>query len=243
MTQIYKTTAIVIGVVDYKEKDKLVTLFSLELGLLTASLKGVKSNSAKLKYAGQPFCFGEFELVRNGTKFTILSVSIIDQFYDLTTDYDHFMEASLMVKMLPTILKDDSVADSLFLTTIKLLKVLTYEKVDGRLVLIKFMLSAFTYSGYRLNFEGCSDCGKPFTHDKYLDINLGNFVCSRCAGVTSKLLPQDVFTTLGQVEECEEENIPQLESNNLTNALNVLITTFYYIYGVKLTDLIEYLNK
>ena len=37
-----KFTGIVLKSVDYKEKDKLLTIFSLELGKITATLKGVK---------------------------------------------------------------------------------------------------------------------------------------------------------------------------------------------------------
>lgn len=243
MTESYKTTAIVIGVVDYKEKDKLVTLFSLELGLITASLKGVKSSNAKLKYASQPFCFGEFELIKNGTKFTCTAVSVIDQFYELTTNYDHFVLASQILKILPIVLKDNSIVNELFLTTIKLLKTLTYEKIDGRICLIKFLLQSFKFSGYELNLETCSNCGKSFTQDSYLDINLGNFVCSRCASITSKLLPKGVFQSLKEMESCPEDSLSSVTCKESVKVLNVLISTFYYLYGVKLTDLVTYLTN
>lgn len=242
MTEEYKTTAIVMSVVDYKEKDKLVNLFSLELGMITATLKGVKSSKAKLKFAGQPFCFGEFVLAKNGAKFTITSVTIIDQFYDLTTNYDHFMLASQMMNMIPSVLKDQSIADELFLVTIKTIRDLTYENIDGRICVIKFMLEAFKIAGYSMNFECCTDCGNSFTDDKYLDIDLGNFVCSRCVTMHGKLLPPKVFDTLKDINTHDTEQLLSIDTKHLTECLNVLITNFYYRFGKKLIDLITYLN-
>lgn len=43
-----KVSAIVLGSRDYKEKDKLVELFTLEEGLKTVVLKGVKNANANL---------------------------------------------------------------------------------------------------------------------------------------------------------------------------------------------------
>ena len=64
-------TAVVLNSIDYKEKDKLVKLFTAETGVISAVLKGVKSANSKLKFACQPFCFAEFELVKKGEFYTI----------------------------------------------------------------------------------------------------------------------------------------------------------------------------
>ena len=62
-----KVTGIVLKAIDYREKDKLITIYSVELGLITAVLKGVNSAKAKLKFASLPFCLAEFVLAqRNG---------------------------------------------------------------------------------------------------------------------------------------------------------------------------------
>ena len=55
-----KVKAIVLGGIDYKEKDKLVNLFTLEKGIVTVVFKSVKSPNAKLKSAKEMFSFGDF---------------------------------------------------------------------------------------------------------------------------------------------------------------------------------------
>ena len=68
-----KYKGIVLAARDHKEKDKLVTLFTLEQGKITALLKGVKAPKAKLAFAAQLFCFGEFLLVTRLKNFNFLS--------------------------------------------------------------------------------------------------------------------------------------------------------------------------
>ena len=55
-----KVKALVLSEKDSKEKDKLVTLFSLEEGKLFVYFRGVKGDKAKLKAAKELFTFGEF---------------------------------------------------------------------------------------------------------------------------------------------------------------------------------------
>ena len=79
-----KIKAIVLSSVDYKEKDKLVTLFSLENGVVTATLK----------FAKEPFCFGDFYISAK----TITNVDVEDSFYDLTKDIDKFYVACAILE-------------------------------------------------------------------------------------------------------------------------------------------------
>ena len=52
-----KTEGLVLRATDYKENDKLLTLFSPTLGKITAGARGVKKPTAKLNFAAQPFAF------------------------------------------------------------------------------------------------------------------------------------------------------------------------------------------
>ena len=65
-----KTEAIVLQSIDYKDNDKLLTLFSPTLGRITAGAKGVKKQKAKLSFAAQPFCFAEYVLAEKGGRYT-----------------------------------------------------------------------------------------------------------------------------------------------------------------------------
>ena len=66
-----RVKGIVISSKDYKDNDKLLTLFTLEKGIVFAKIVGVKKPNAKLKAVKELFCFAEFDLARKGDFLTI----------------------------------------------------------------------------------------------------------------------------------------------------------------------------
>ena len=85
-----KVKAIVLKAIDYKEKDKLLTLFTLEQGKLICSMRGVKAPNAKLKFAKETFCFGEFIIENTKGNNIVTQVEIIDNFFEITQNIDKF---------------------------------------------------------------------------------------------------------------------------------------------------------
>ena len=61
-----KVDALVLRSANYRDDDKILTLFTLQQGKVTAAAKGVKKAGAKLKFAAQPFCFAEYVLAKKG---------------------------------------------------------------------------------------------------------------------------------------------------------------------------------
>ena len=86
-----KIQAIVIDVKDYKDADKKLALLSLEYGLIWATIKGVKKPKAKLASMAQPFCFAEFVLNKKGEFYTVINASVIESFFEITSDFDKYI--------------------------------------------------------------------------------------------------------------------------------------------------------
>ena len=55
-----KVKAIVLGGTNVKEKDRIINVYSLEQGKLSLSMKGVRGDKAKMKFAKEIFCFADF---------------------------------------------------------------------------------------------------------------------------------------------------------------------------------------
>jgi len=78
-----KTEAIVLQAIDYKDDDKLLTLFSPTLGKITAGIRGVKKPKAKLAFSAQPFCFAEYILAEKGGRYTVTNAYLHESFFSL----------------------------------------------------------------------------------------------------------------------------------------------------------------
>ena len=98
----------------YKDKDKLIHIFSVELGVVTGILKGVSAPTSKLKFASQPFCFGKFDLVKAKDFYVVKGVDLVDTFFDLTSDYESYKLCSLMLEICKVVMKPNIIfCDSL----------------------------------------------------------------------------------------------------------------------------------
>jgi DNA repair protein RecO (recombination protein O) len=194
---------IILSVSDWKEKDKLCSLFTTSRGLVQVKFVGVKNNNAKLKAYALPFCFGEFDLSGKSEILTVTSVKPIDTFFDLTYDYDKYLIACDMLKLVKMIASINSEPNiELFTLFTKCLGELCYSNTSKYIIYIKFLLSILNISGFSINTLTCSECGKKID-TAYLNIEQGNIVCTSHVS-----------------ENCLKINSPSLKAINLIDSLD-----------------------
>lgn len=225
MEREFITKAICLKSLDYKEKDKQVTLFSLENGLMTAVLKGCKSPKAKLKFASNPFCFAEYNIVQKGDFFTITNASMIDSFYELSQDYDIFAYSSLMLDVCNNIVRFNEPNTQLFIKLLNSLKAVCYENINVKMVLVKFMLFVLEILGYKLEFDKCQKCEMPFMFEKFLDLSSGEITCSNCKNMSSVKLSNGCFSALKIMSQTDISRFGtvKLSSQILNEGITLLI--------------------
>lgn len=206
----------------YREKDRLIHIFSVELGNITALLRGVSAPNSKLKYAGQPFCMGKFELAKGHDFYTVKGVELIDTFYDVSLDYDNYRYCSAMLEICNFILKPNIIAEKLFINLVKILNNIIYANVNSKVCLIKFMTDLLEIVGYKLNFDYCDVCGMKFMGAIKWNIDSGTFRCSACA-VGEKLENQE-FVSLKVISECDIQKLNSIRINeNVLDKLIILV--------------------
>lgn len=151
-----KTEAIVLQSIDYKDNDKLLTLFSPTLGKITAGIKGVKKPTAKLAFAAQPFCFAEYVLAEKGGRYTVVSAYLYESFFSLRLDIEAFYAACAAAETCRTIALENEEYDGLFIAFAECLKALSLSGEERGEALIAFLLVALRESGYPidLDFDG-----------------------------------------------------------------------------------------
>lgn len=174
-----KVDALVLRSIDYKDNDKILTLFTLQSGKLTAAAKGVKKAGARLRFAAQPFCFAEYVLARKGERRTVISATNTDGFYALREDIEKFYAACAVCEVCDVLLFEGIVNEELFLSAVTALKNMC--EGDAAEELIRFMLSALRMSGYMLSLSACAECGAVLKGVIYFDIAGGCFYCNDCA--------------------------------------------------------------
>ena len=228
-----KVKALVLSEKDSKEKDKLVTLFSLEEGKLFVYFRGVKGDKAKLKAAKELFTFGEFVIEQGRSGNIVTEVEIIDSFLPLRKDLDKYYEACSILDIVSKLLREKDPA--MFIQTLKALKAICYENSPKNYALTKFLLAIFEDAGYKLNFDTCASCKAKLTGKKYLNLDYGEVVCAGCRQMTSIEISPSALSTLKILRQTPYGNLKsvKLGGGGEVKALNLLSENFEWRFGCK----------
>ena len=197
-----KLTGLVIAKTDYGENDRIVKIFTLEKGTVSASLKGVKKAGAKLKFASEPFCFAEFVFSERAGKRTVIGASLNDSFYPLREDTVKFFAAGAALEFIRRFAREDITSPDLFFTAIEGLKEMAYGGYSPRYALCRFLITALKIAGYALNLGGCFRCGKE-TPRIFFDPFSGGFLCENCYSGEGREINAATYFALKKIENGE----------------------------------------
>ena len=214
-----RVKGIVVKTIDYKEADKLASIFTLERGLISAKFTGVKREKAKLKSFTQPFVFADFILNKNGNLRTVTSASLIDNFSGILAAYDKTICGYIVLDMIRSILPSEKEEPDIFLLTLSALK--NIEEKDPKLATIDFVLKFIDFAGMGLSFD--------LDNIIYLDKTTGNFTDKK--EYNSVQIDKKVYSLIKNIND----GIEVTEKNNLVSqALRLLHNILYIKFNVDL---------
>ncbi|MBE7073528.1 MAG: DNA repair protein RecO [Clostridiales bacterium] len=231
-----KVKAIVLGGTNVKEKDKILSLYTLEQGKVSVSMKGVRGDKAKMKFAKEIFCFGDFILEEGSSLPIVTSVDIIDNFYGLSQDIDKYYEACAILDVISKLGGESS--PSLFIELIKSLKTLCYENVNKYFVFNKFLINYFKIMGYDFFTDKCSSCKATLSH-RYLNLEVGEQVCPACKNSLSVAISENCYLALNALNKSDYENLSSLQivEGGEMSACGLLAKNYEWRTGNKILDM------
>lgn len=230
-----KVKGIIIESKDSKDKDKLVTIYTLEQGKKRVIFKGVRGEKAKLKASKEIFTFGDFFIENTKGNNIVSQVDIIESFYGISQDLNKYYEACSIVDVVKKIGTAEG-DPTLFIEIVKALKSVCYGGVKQNYTLCKFLLNVFAGAGYPINLNNCSSCKAKITGTKYINYDFGEVVCGNCRTMTSEKLEPVVASALNILSNTEYEklNTLHLAENAEAETLKILLKNFEARFGYKI---------
>ncbi len=177
------TKGIVLKATDYNENDKLILLYSLEYGKITVHAKGIRKGSAKLKFAADQFCFGQYELNKTADRYTLKTCDQLESFYSLREDVVVYYAACAVAECLMNCTEEEQSEPEVFVETLKAFAALT-DGVDPLTVVLRYLLGFLKMQGSGLQLDRCAVCGSPVAKG-FLDLQHGGVVCEGCRSAES----------------------------------------------------------
>ena len=157
----YSCTALVLKTIKLGEADRIVVLYSPELGPLRAVAKSAANSSSGYSAKTQVFNYCDFQLAKGRDLDTLLQAKLIEDFRALRQDYDAMSLGYFMLEVLDHIGVSNVSYQQPFQIVYSHLKALDNQvkaKANDYLVLlsISFLWSIIDYLGYRPDLHTCS---------------------------------------------------------------------------------------
>lgn len=218
------TNAIVVRRADYRENDRMITLFSPAMGRIDAMCRGCRRQKSPLMAASELFCSGEYVLYQAGDRCTVVSCAVTDTYYSLRADYERLSHGMYCLELCAAAIQPGQENERLFLLLLKALAHLCYGDVQPRRVTAVFLMGMTSLLGFRPQVGRCARCGTPVIqaaaqHEDTLIAafgpEAGGVLCPGCsAGEKCRLREKDILylqaimkrglKTLGEEGECPD---------------------------------------
>lgn len=189
-----KTKGFILKLTDYKDADKLASIFTFEYGVVTAKFVGVKKEKAKLKSFAQPFTFADFNFTKRANSRVVSGVNLIDNFYPILADYNKTICGYILLDTIKSLLPPEKVEQDLFLLAISSLK--DIEQKNEFVATIDFLIKFLNFSGFAINF--------PKTRNIYFDKYTGEFTINKtstCVQIDKHVYETFMLISDGEIQE------------------------------------------
>lgn len=175
-------TAIVLRYVNYRDNDRMLTLFSPTQGRIEALARGCRKPRSPILNASEPFALGDYELYQKGAHLTVISANLIETFYPLRQDFDRLAVGAYLLEVTEGFVQPGVPAQELFMLLLHTLSRLTFSAQPWRPLVAGFLLHLSACEGFRPRLHHCVRCGAHLTEGESLwfDVQEGGLVCRAC---------------------------------------------------------------
>lgn len=142
-----KLRGIIIKTFDYKEKDRLVYIYTEEFGKITAIAKNVRTKTSKTASILQPLTLCDFVLFKGKSMYILNEVSMVNSFNDLKMDFELLTYGLYYLELCDISQGDGEYNKEYFMDLIKALYFLNTNTLDVNLLSRFFEVKTLERSG------------------------------------------------------------------------------------------------
>ena len=179
-----ENTAIVLRHVNYRDNDRMVTLFSPSRGRVDAVVRNCRKPRSHNLNAGELFALGDYMLMESGGRITVTSVHLIETFYPLRQDYERLTCGIYLLSLTEAVVEPEQERQELFMLLLHTLSRLAFSDHPWKPLLAGFLLHFAACEGFKPRLNHCVLCGKRMEEPgpAFFDLAEGGLCCAECAG-------------------------------------------------------------
>lgn len=180
------TPGLVLKETRYKESDRILTILTPELGVISASAQSSLRLKNKLFSACGLFCYSEFVLLPGRNMYTIREASVKNVFHGISSSIEGMSLAMYLAEMAASLSPTGEEAGKELRLLLNCLYMISEHKADLRVVKAVFELRTMSECGFLPQLIYCKVCNQYDDESFYLDPQEGYLLCSDCAQKAGK---------------------------------------------------------
>lgn len=169
---------LVVRVIEYKERDSLLTLLTRELGRITVKARNVRRRNSTLMVACQLLALSEFTLFEYKDSYVVNDAHVVELFQGLRQDVKKLALATYFSQVASLISQEDTPSPELQPLVLNCLYGLSELEIPENKVKCVFELRCACLAGFMPDLSSCHVCGNQ-TPD-YFDVSSGQLECYGC---------------------------------------------------------------
>jgi DNA repair protein RecO (recombination protein O) len=184
-----RTEAVVLRHQDWGEADRMLWLFSREMGKTRAVGKGLRKPRSRKAGHLEPFTRVSLQLAKGRDMWIVTQADTVDAYLPLRDDLLRLSYASYVVELLDRFTYEEGENHPLYRLLVETMEHLSSE-ADPLLVLRYYEIRLLDILGFRPQLFHCAVCTESITaQDQYFSASQGGAVCPRCGSGLQGALP------------------------------------------------------
>ena len=191
----FRVEAVVLRHHDYGEADRLLTLYTRQLGKTRVLAKGARKIASRKAGHIEPFTQVKLQLARGRDMLLVTQADTVDAYLPLREDLILTSQASYVLELLDrfTYVDETENPSTFRLLTDTLARLASND--DPWLVIRYYEMRLLDLLGFRPQLIHCVNCGREIkAEDQFFSFHAGGVICPRCGKGLPQLKPINVET-------------------------------------------------
>lgn len=233
----YTAEAFVLGVHNWGDADKMVTLFTKERGRVKCAVFGCRRPKSPLAAAVQMFNRLEVQLTEGARLATMKQASLCQRYRRLTEDLEVMAYGSFVAELVREFLPEGEADIAVY----ELLEDVfaAFEVRNPRVTALTAAWQILEYTGMQLRFERCVHCGTEIAGDAFFQMKEGGVLCTNCGREAGMPFSDGLRRFLLNIRAMDWKEPPQFKVHReeLLQAEALLLDYLPYMMGKPLKSL------
>jgi DNA repair protein RecO (recombination protein O) len=211
----FRVEGVVLRHLELGEADRLLTLYTLEMGKLSAIAKGVRKPLSRKAGHLEPFTRVSLQLARGRNLMIITQAVTVEAYQPLREDLLLTTYASYVVELLDRFTYEEGENRATYRLLANTLERLCTDEV-AEIVVRYYEMRLLDLIGYRPQLSKCVNCESEIqAQDQYFSAERGGVICPRCDRKVNDARPVSV-NALKYFRHLQRSNFPQAARIQLT---------------------------